>query len=237
MTADQFCDRCGTRVSTTAAFCGSCGRPVARAAQPPAWTAPEPPPAPAAWHQEPPPVQAPYPPAQQYAGQYAAPAAPPAMGYQGAPGYEAPRGAVPARPGFQMPPLGQLATQADIIAIAGGVLFALAIVLPVYGGSNPFDGFTLLSTSVWTIIEPLLLAVGAIGVGVLVRQRQIGAQVAIGAIVALGAVGTAQFGGYLLDGLIRGGLSSWGIGSLLGAVGGVVVLVAGLALARQHPLR
>jgi hypothetical protein len=232
MTAEQFCDRCGTPVSPTAAFCGSCGQPVARAAQPaPPRSVPQPPPAPPAWGGDSVPSQPP----QSYAqGSYP-------TGYGAPPQY--PTGApyappvAPARPGVQLPPLGQLAKQADVIAIAGGVLLALAIVLPVYGGSNPLNGFTLLSSSVWTLIEPVVLAAGPIAIGFLLRQRQLGVMLSMGAILALGAVGTAQFAGYFLDGLLRGGISSWGIGSLVGAVGGVAVLVAGISLARQNPIR
>jgi hypothetical protein len=258
---EGFCDRCGAHVSPGAGFCGSCGQRLqpARAAverNAPAPPAPAPEPAaqprygaePAAWDRgpapaypqqrqtySPPPPAAPraasggYVPQQQLPQEQPAYGAPP-QGYQqqlAGMGQQLEDRA--AAIGRQYPSVAAFAGQPELIAVAGGVLVAIGCILPVYGGL--LSGASLLNAGIWSLLSPIVMVAGAVGGGLLLRNRRLPVELVAGVLSALGAVGTALFGGYLLDALTHS--IGWiGLGSIVGFVGGLAVLAAGIVLAR-----
>jgi hypothetical protein len=260
---EGFCDRCGAHVSPGATFCGSCGQRMQPARAAAEWSAQAPaapPPGaggpapygaePASWDrgQEAPyaqPRQAYVPPASvtppRAAGPY--PQAP----YQGQepPAYGAPPQGYQqqladmgqqfetraASIGRQVPQVAAIAGQPELVAVAGGVLVAIACILPIYGGL--LNGISLLNAGVMTLLSPLVMIVGAIAGGLLLRSRQLPVELGAGGLVALGAVGTASFGGYLLDALTHS-LGWIGLGSIVGVIGALAVLAAGILLARPR---
>jgi len=236
---ELFCEQCGTRIGPTAAFCGSCGAPTGHGAKPvagppqaqvplpppPAGPLPGPsvsPPGPPAGWGAPPPIAGGTPPP------YGPPPGPP-PGVAAAAG-----GAAAGRPSIasQLPSLAQLAAQADYIAIIGGVIVAVAIVLPVYASVS------LISLPIWMLFTPLLLAAGPIIVGFLRRNGQVGTQFAIATYLSFGALQATTYWGYFFYGVFGGGLfSGFGFGSLVGGIGAIIVIVAGVALLRANPVR
>jgi len=247
--AEPFCEQCGARLTPTAVFCGSCGRPTGRgakpAAGPPQGQVP-PPPRPVG------PPAGPPPGAVQGAGASAPPPGPP-PGWGAPPpvGAGAPQppygpppgpppgaavaagGAATGRPSVasQLPSLAQLAKQADYVAIIGGVVVAFALVLPVYGGYSQISGPILV------LLAPLLLAAGPIIIGFLRRGDLVGTQFAMAIYIGFGALQATTYWGYLLYGLTAGGFNGFGPGSLVGGIGSLIVIAAGVALLRTNPVR
>jgi hypothetical protein len=142
-------------------------------------------------------------------------------------------GAAAGRPSVasQLPSLAQLAKQADYVAIIGGVIVAVALVLPVYGS------YSQISAPILVLLAPLLLAAGPIIVGFLRRGDMVGAQFAMAIYIGFGALQATTYWGYMLYGLTAGGFNGFGFGSLIGGIGSIIVIVAGVALLRTNPVR
>lgn len=132
----------------------------------------------------------------------------------------------------QLPSLAQLAQQADYVAIIGGVIVAVAVVLPVYASVS------LISLPIWMLFTPLLLAAGPIVVGFLRRNAQVGTPFAVATYLSFGALEATTYWGYFFYGVFGGGLfSGLGFGSLVGGIGAIIVIVAGVALLRTGSVR
>ena len=252
MSAEElFCERCGSRLSPTAIFCGSCGAPTGRGARPPA-----PPPVasgpPPGYVPPPPSVAAPSgpppgpPPAWAGGTGYAAPGQSygpppgPPPGPGPAPASAPPAAAPPIPPGAagqqspsiasQLPSLARLAAQADHVAIIGGVLVAVAMVVLIASSS----GFL----SFWWLFTPILLAAGPIVVGFLRRNDQVGTQFAMATYLSFGALAATTYWTDFFQGITGGGLfSAFGLAVLIGGIGAIIVLVAGVALLRTNSVR
>jgi hypothetical protein len=116
------------------------------------------------------------------------------------------------------------------VAIIGGVLVAVAMVVLIASSS----GFL----SFWWLFTPILLAAGPIVVGFLRRSDQVGTQFAMATYLSFGALAATTYWSDFFQGITGGGLfNAFGLAVLIGGIGAIIVLVAGVALLRTNSVR